>query len=383
MPVRNLSPHLTHGHECPCHDAKHELSRKVTLRPRQRKGALSIIEPISRFLFPRTMPAPVQQFQVDAAQAGAAIGAALRQWHAGMTWSQAKDLIRNRRVLVNGVVCLDEGRRLQPGEQVSVATQRQDAPPTRNDLTIRYLDRQVVVVEKPAGMRTIFHSSERHHSRERQALQPTVQGLLPELIARREQGKKDDKRRKSGGPLPAIKVVHRIDRDTSGLLVFARTEPAFERLAEAFKQHTVDRVYLTVVPGQVEAQTFDSELVDDRGDGRRGSTTLKGTGKRAITHVTPIEKLDGYTVLQCRLETGRTHQIRIHLSEAGHPVCGDARYHQPLYAPPIIDRSGAPRLALHAMRLGFEHPTTGNRLNFEMPLPEDLTRWLDRLRGRK
>jgi 23S rRNA pseudouridine1911/1915/1917 synthase len=327
------------------------------------------------------MPASVQQFQVDAPLVGAALAAAVRQWHEGMTWSQAKDLIRNRRVLVNDVVCLDEGRRLQSGERVSVTTQRQDAPPTGNDLTIRYLDRQIVVVEKPAGMRTIFHSSERAHSRERQALQPTVQGLLPELIARREQGKNSGKRRGTGGSLPAIKVVHRIDRDTSGLLVFARTEPAFERLMETFKQHTVDRTYLTVVPGQVVAQTFVSELVDDRGDGRRGSTTLKGTGKRAVTHVTPVEAIEGYTVLQCRLETGRTHQIRIHLSEAGHPVCGDTRYHQPLYAPPIADKSGAPRLALHAMRLGFVHPTTENPLSFEMPLPQDLTRWLNRLRS--
>ena len=150
-----------------------------------------------------------------------------------------------------------------------------------------------------------------------------------------------------------------------------------------FRRHTIERVYQAIVPGRVEAQTFASSLVLDRGDGRRGSTTLPNVGKRAVTHVRPIEYLEGYTLLECRLETGRTHQIRIHLAEAGHPVCGEKVYHQPLFRKAAKDPSGAPRQALHAAELGFEHPITGTPLKFVMRLPPDLARLLVRLRAKR
>jgi 23S rRNA pseudouridine1911/1915/1917 synthase len=121
-------------------------------------------------------------------------------------------------------------------------------------------------------------------------------------------------------------------------------------------------------------------LLRDRGDGRRGSTTLPGVGKEAVTHVAVEERLSGYTLLSCRLETGRTHQIRIHLSEAGHPVCGDKVYHRRPDGSEVKDQSGAPRLALHATELGFEHPVTGAQLHWVMPLPADLAKLVARLR---
>jgi 23S rRNA pseudouridine1911/1915/1917 synthase len=99
-----------------------------------------------------------------------------------------------------------------------------------------------------------------------------------------------------------------------------------------------------------------------------------------VTHIRPLEELDGYTLIECRLETGRTHQIRIHLAEMGHPVCGEKIYHQPRFGPPKPDRSGAPRLALHAAELGFTHPESGEFLKFQMPLPRDLEELLERLR---
>ena len=138
--------------------------------------------------------------------------------------------------------------------------------------------------------------------------------------------------------------------------------------------------------GQVEAQTIESHLVRDRGDGRRGSTTDSNAGKRAVTHVRPIEHFvlgigETYTLVECRLETGRTHQIRIHLAERGHPICGEKVYHQPLFGKPIEDKSGAPRIALHAAELGFVHPITGEEMQFEMPIPKDLTHFLEQLRG--
>jgi 23S rRNA pseudouridine1911/1915/1917 synthase len=174
--------------------------------------------------------------------------------------------------------------------------------------------------------------------------------------------------------------VHRLDRDTSGLLVFARSVAAERQLAQQFRKHATHRRYLAIARGNVAAQTISTNLVRDRGDGRRGSTKLPDVGKQAVTHVKPIERIGDYTLVECRLETGRTHQIRIHLAERGHPLCGEKVYHQPLFGEPMPDTSGAPRLALHAAELGFEHPVTGERLRFQMPLPTDLREWLGRLR---
>ena len=135
--------------------------------------------------------------------------------------------------------------------------------------------------------------------------------------------------------------MHRLDRDTSGLLVFARTAEAQQHLEHQFRTHSTRRRYLAVVRGAVESQTIESRLVRDRGDGRRGSTTLPNVGRRAVTHVRAVERLGDYTLIECRLETGRTHQIRIHLSELGHPLCGDKVYGQPLFRPGKPDESGA------------------------------------------
>ena len=138
----------------------------------------------------------------------------------------------------------------------------------------------------------------------------------------------------------------------------------------------IARRYLAVVPGYLSPQTIRSNLVEDRGDGRRGSTHLPDVGKEAVTHISVQERLHGYTLLSCRLETGRTHQIRIHLSEAGHPVCGDKVYVKRPNGEVFDDKSNAPRLALHATELGFAHPATGAKLHWEMPLSRDLADFL-------
>jgi 23S rRNA pseudouridine1911/1915/1917 synthase len=201
--------------------------------------------------------------------------------------------------------------------------------------------------------------------------------MLPQVIARRE----GQRAKKAGrGVPPPVRPVHRLDRETGGLMVFARSVRAERGLTEQFRRHTTRRRYLAIVEGRVEAQTIETRLVRDRGDGRRGSTDKSNTGKHAITHVAPIELLDGYTLIECRLETGRTHQIRIHLAELGHALCGEKVYRKPLGGKPIPDKSGAPRLALHAASLGFQHPITGDELNFESPLPKDLAQLLSRLR---
>src|SRR5262249_52452527 len=153
-------------------------------------------------------------------------------------------------------------------------------------------------------------------SERRRALAPTLEDLVPKLIAAREG-------RVRKGPLPRLRVVHRLDKETSGLVVFARSVAAERNLGKQFHAHTVVRRYLAVVPGHLPPQTISTRLVRDRGDGRRGSSPLLDAGKEAVTHIEVVERLRGYTVLACRLETGRTHQIRIHLAERGHPVCGE------------------------------------------------------------
>jgi 23S rRNA pseudouridine1911/1915/1917 synthase len=163
-------------------------------------------------------------------------------------------------------------------------------------------------------------------------------------------------------------------------VVFARNVPAARILAEQFRLHTTQRRYLAIAVGRVRQRTIESRLVRDRGDGRRGSGE-GDDGKVAITHVAPLEHYgDGYTLVECRLETGRTHQIRIHLAESGHPLCGERVYASPARRGRQVDDSQAPRVMLHAAELGFVHPVSGADLRFESPLPDDIRRVIARLR---
>jgi 23S rRNA pseudouridine1911/1915/1917 synthase len=337
-------------------------------------------------------------FRVLPRQVGTTVAASLRQWLPGKSWSQVRGLLHNRRVMVSGNVCVDEGRRLKLQDVVKILPYAAPEPPEVTDIRIAYLDRDVVVVEKPAGITTVRHIEERDWPWRRKQLQPTLDEMLPTVIAkhiaqeqrdrlaanRRGNGPRPEKAKNAGGGSkrtpPPVRAVHRLDRETSGLIVFARTVVAQRGLEMQFRRHTTHRRYVAVALGPIEAQTIESRLVRDRGDGRRGSTKLPEVGKRAVTHIRPLEQLGPYTLVECRLETGRTHQIRIHLAEKGHPLCGEKVYIQPLFGKAIVDRSGAPRIALHAAELGFDHPVTGEPLRFEMPLPDDLTQFVARLR---
>lgn len=332
-----------------------------------------------------------QVFHVLAEQASQTLASALRGWLGqSPSWSDVRRLVRNRQVQIDGNLCLDAERRLKPHEVVRVLPHPAAAPPREDDVRIRYLDAHLVVVEKPAGMTSVRHAEEQQWPSRRKQLQPTLEDLLPRIIAKK-QGRAGGRpsQQKAGRGVghaartPPVRPVHRLDRETSGLMVFARTLPAERHLGQQFRAHTTGRSYLAVVPGEVSAQTFESHLARDRGDGRRGSTSEPGVGKRAVTHIEPIETLAGYTLVRCRLETGRTHQIRIHLAEAGHPICGERVYNKPLRGPATTDASGAPRLALHAIELSFEHPNSGRQMEFEMPLPEDLERFVARLRRKR
>lgn len=302
------------------------------------------------------------------------MAAALREWLPGRSWAEVRKLLKARRVMLSGNLCSDPARRLKLQDVVKVLPQPMAPPPSEKDVRILYLDSQVVVIEKPSGVTSTRHSEEAHWPARRKQIQPTLDEMLPAIIARRE-------KQRGKGKIRSVRAVHRLDRETSGVMVFARTPAAEKHLAQQFRKHTTQRRYLAIAHGSVKMQTLQSRLVRDRGDGRRGSTKLPNTGKHSITHVKPLERLGQYTLVECRPETGRTHQIRIHLAEAGHPLCGERIYIQPLFQPPRKDLSGAPRLALHAAALTFEHPKTGDAMHYETPLPTDLREFLTRLKA--
>jgi len=198
----------------------------------------------------------------------------------------------------------------------------------------------VVVVSKPAGVSTIPYD---------ESDVDTLDARVRAWLERR--------RLSPRGSRPNLGVVHRLDKETTGLVVFTRTWLAKEGLTSQFRQHTVHRRYLALAHQVVPAGTLRSFLVEDRGDGLRGSARGKSPkraadGREAITHVDPLEALAGATLIACRLETGRTHQIRIHLSESGHPLVGERVYIR-RWGGTVIE---APRLMLHAAELGFLHP---------------------------
>jgi 23S rRNA pseudouridine1911/1915/1917 synthase len=320
--------------------------------------------------------ASFRTFQVTPAQVHRTLAALLREWLPGQSWSQVRQLVAGRRVRLNGEVWLDPARRLKVDDTVEVFTRPAPQPRLHEAVKLRHLDAHVVVVEKPPGISTVRHPAERDWNARRKALSPTLEDLVVQAIAQRERPPRK-------GPPPRLRIVHRIDKETSGLVVFARTPDAERGLGKQFRRHTVVRRYLAVVPGYISPQRVASRLVRDRGDGRRGSTTNPGLGKEAVTFLDVVERLPGYSLLSCRLETGRTHQMRIHLAELGHPICGERVYNRKPGGPAEPDPSGAPRLALHAAELGFTHPVTGAELHWEMPLPADLQGFLDRLRGKR
>ncbi len=210
------------------------------------------------------------------------------------------------------------------------ARARDDA--TLPPYTVVHEDADVIVVDKPAGLLTA----------------PTPESDRGNLA--------DQLGRRGTGP---VLVVHRLDLPTSGLLVFARTDAASRALAERFKVHDVDRVYLAVLGGKLAGEREVDAPVD---------------GRPARTRFAAVEPLDEATLVRCTLDTGRQHQIRVHAAGMGHPVLGDRRYGEPTAADP------PPRMALHATHLGFVHPTSGEKLSFDSPWPADLARWLERLR---
>jgi len=286
---------------------------------------------------------------------------ALRLLYPKASWTQVRELVESGKVELGGSLATDAAAQVRAGDRIEVriGAPRLHRVPGLDKKAIAYVDAQLVIVNKPAGISSVPYQSERD------TLDVQVRALL----------KRVSPSRTSAAPLG---IVHRLDKETSGLLVFSRTLAAKRALQQQFRAHTVRRRYLAIALGRVETGTIRSRLVRDRGDGLRGSTKNPRLGREAVTHVEVLERLAGATLVACRLETGRTHQIRIHLSEAGHPLAGERVYVRG-YAGPLIQ---APRLMLHAAELGFLHPTTGRALKFEEQLPDDMRHVLSRLRPR-
>ena len=292
------------------------------------------------------------------------VAAALRAHWPGQSWSDLRALCSSGKIDVNGERELDPARRLAGGETVAWNFTAPDPRrmATRPEFGIVYEDGHLIVIEKPEGV-----SSVPYERKER--------GTALDLI------RDAWRRQKRPATATPLYTVHRIDKDTSGLLCFAKTKLAERGLHRIFQQHQAEREYLAVAHGPVRPSRIESRLVADRGDGLRGSTRRPNQGQPAVTHVEVIESLPAATVCRVRLETGRTHQIRIHLAEQGHPLVGETVY--------LRDHTRAGRrllpshrLLLHAATLGFAHPVTGERLHFTSELPPSFQSELQRLRPR-
>ena len=239
--------------------------------------------------------------------------------------------------------------------------------PLAQAIKVRFLDAHILVVDKPAGLTTVRHKSETQElGRRAKFLPPTLVDLIPGILPERERNGR-------------FRAVHRLDKETSGLIVLARMPAAETNLGLQFRAHTIERVYLALVRGRAKSETIETYLVDDRGDGRRGSGPAE-LGQKAVSHIEIVEKLGDVTLVACRLETGRTHQVRIHLGERGTPLCGERVYDRPLNGKPLPDASGAKRPLLHATFLAFDHPESGQRLSWKAKLPKDMDETIRKLR---
>lgn len=264
---------------------------------------------------------------------------ALSRLYPDSTKTTLRQLLQAGRVRVNGEVEKNARRELDPGELVEVG-QKSVQPALPPGLAILHEDDDVIVVVKSHGLLTVATERER---------ETTAQAYLNAYLKER------------GGE--RIHVVHRIDRETSGALVFAKSFEAREALKEKFAVHDVERVYIAVIEGELDPPrgTIRSHLRERR-DLRMESVEAHPDAKLAVTHYRTIASNGTYSLLEIRLETGRKNQIRTHLAEAGHPVVGDRMYGS------TVNPLG--RLGLHAKVLGFAHPRTGKKLVFTVPVPK-------------
>ena len=271
-----------------------------------------------------------------------------------------KSLIRSGAVEARGSAVRDPALKVKGDEALRVAVPEPETAhnePQDIALTILFEDDHLLVVDKPAGL--VVHPAAGN-----------LDGTLVNALLYHCAGKL------SGiGGVARPGIVHRIDKDTSGLLVVAKSDVAHEGLARQFAAHSIDRRYLAIVNGVPKAShgTVDAPLARSATNRKKIAIVEGNRGKRAVTHWARLEVLKDAALVECRLETGRTHQIRVHMASIGHPLIGD-----PVYGGSgkthgkALKELGFQRQALHAAELGFTHPVTKNRLSFSSPLPPDM-----------
>ena len=278
----------------------------------------------------------------------------------GLSRERIKALLAEGRVALGGKPAAQASLKVAPGtafaidvpEALPAEAVAQDIP-----LAVVFEDEYLIVVDKPAGL--VVHPA---------AGNPD--GTLVNALLHHCHGQL------SGiGGVARPGIVHRIDKDTSGLLVVAKTDKAHEGLAVQFADHSIARAYLAVVGGRPvpAAGTVTGAIARSTANRKKMALVEDGRGKHAVTHFRTVAPLRGATLVECRLETGRTHQVRVHMASIGHALLGDPVYgRSPSAIRPVLQRLGFHRQALHAAELGFVHPVTGSTVQFASPLPADM-----------
>jgi 23S rRNA pseudouridine1911/1915/1917 synthase len=288
----------------------------------------------------------------------------------GLSRARVQGLIDEGRVDVAGKTATSASMKVAEGTTFRIiisAAMPAEAAPEDLALTIAYEDQHLIVVDKAAGM--VVH--------------PAVGNITGTLVNALLHHCRGNLSGINGVARPGI--VHRIDKDTSGLLVVAKSDAAHEGLAVQFAAHTVHRRYIAVTAGHPSPGEGTIDARVGRSDADRKKMTVlpnnSSRGKTAITHYKVVERLDEAAVIECRLETGRTHQVRVHCASIGHPLLGDPAYGRtPKQLRPLLERLGFERQALHAAELGFVHPITGENIRFSSDLPPDMAELIDQLR---
>ncbi|HSF13818.1 MAG TPA: RluA family pseudouridine synthase [Erythrobacter sp.] len=288
----------------------------------------------------------------------------------GLSRARVQGLIDEGRVDVAGKTATSASMKVAadtPFRIIIAAAMPAEALPEDIPLTIAYEDAHLIVVDKPAGM--VVH--------------PAVGNITGTLVNALLHHCRGNLSGINGVARPGI--VHRIDKDTSGLLVVAKSDAAHEGLAVQFAAHTVHRRYLTVCAGHPSPAEGTINARVGRSDADRKKMTvlpnISSRGKTAITHYKTLERFDHAALIECRLETGRTHQVRVHCASIGHALLGDpvyGRIPKPLRS--VLEELGFARQALHAAELGFVHPLTGESIHFRSDLPADMQELIDQLR---
>ncbi len=287
----------------------------------------------------------------------------------GLSRERVKALIAEGAVLVGGTPATSGSARAEAGAAFAItlpSTVALEAAPQDIALDIVFEDDHLIIVDKRAGL--VVHPAAGNPDG------TLVNALLHHCAGRLSAI--------NGVARPGI--VHRIDKDTSGLLVVAKTDAAHEGLAAQFAAHTIERRYLAVCAGHPAPPegTVDARLGRSDADRKKMAVLPAGSsrGKHAVTHYRTVQRLAHATLIECRLETGRTHQVRVHCASIGHALLGDAVYGRPPKPlRPLLDRLAFRRQALHAAELGFIHPASGEWLHFRADLPPDMRELIDEL----